>query len=110
MRYIYNNIIFLCVLTDVRKNGNRIDYLVAQKDGLPNQIFAAGEMIARWPGLLFEFLEKRIEISGLETTNTNPVQNVEPIGNPIRVTCELILQLPIHSIFQFTILIHFRSY
>lgn len=74
-------------ISDARVDGNTFQYLVAQKDSMPSQIFAGREMLARWPELLFNFLEERIHIHGAHVSNMKPIEVLNPIGDPIRVTC-----------------------
>lgn len=80
--------------SDARLNGNVLEYLVRQKDGMPSQTIPSVEAFVRWPSMVLEYLQQHINIvlENVNQSNSAPVDATQAvIGDPIRITCEWFL-------------------
>lgn len=74
--------------TDVRFNAGRFEYLVKQKDASPNQIVPSAEALPKWPGKVAAYLQKRVNIQGVDGNVVQPKEVDQPIGAPIKISCK----------------------
>lgn len=77
---------------DVRRNENRIEYLMQQEDHVPPIILSSAEGFERFPDKVLNFLERQIQFDrGLrDETAVTETPNVQ--GLPIRITCKYLFK------------------
>lgn len=78
-------------ISDVRFNSGHFEYLVKQKDGSPHQVIPSAEAVPKWPKKVAAYLQKNVNIRGVDDGNGNTVQpkeNDNAIGTPIRISCK----------------------
>lgn len=77
---------------DVRRNQQRIEYLMEQKDNIPCCTVSSVHAFEEWPSKVFDFLEKNIifekNIGKSDGVVTDIVEAILVVGDPIRITCE----------------------
>lgn len=100
-------------------NGNVLEYLVRQKDGMPNQTIPSVEAFIRWPSMVLENLQQHINIvrGNANQLNSAPVEATQAvIGDPIRITCEWrfnfrkIFKIQFHMLVNFHIILLRKTY
>lgn len=73
---------------DMRQDGDHLEYLFLQKDGMPSQRFPSAEAFRKWPRLVITYLENHINIhSGDKRDTFVSEEAANTIGNPIKISC-----------------------
>lgn len=85
--------------SDVRKNQQRIEYLIEQRDDIPPIIVPSVEGFVKWPQLIFQYLENNVFfVRATNSDETTITESANVIGQPMNISCKLlIVSIQIHS-------------
>lgn len=99
---------------DARRNVDHIEYLIRQVDNWPCATMPSSVAFERCPTLVLDFLERHvhyvIDNTGNSGVRFQASETNNPIGNPIRITCEKFLNITTKNNSLICILCNLRYY